>query len=147
MSIFFSVFQIEPMNKTDKAPKEVPDKNLERIEKQDQREERAKKGLPSTPGSNAPNRLINKIAVTDNKYQTGSPNHPMYKVDPELERQMAAQGVPQRAVGGRRTPKKTVNSSSKKSGASEKGEPGTGAWDEKGEPTFASSQGNRPGPL
>jgi hypothetical protein len=83
------------MRKTSKTPRLAPDKNGARIEKQQKMEARVKKGaLPAiSPGIG--NRLIKGDVNSIKKFQDASPGHALFAVDPELERQMAAQAVEQ----------------------------------------------------
>lgn len=150
------------MNKTDKKSKATPDKNLQRIEKQSEIEERVKKGAEPKSGSNRGNSPLITDSGNHNKYQSGSPSHPMFAVDPELERKMAAQDVSQKTVSGAMSPKKSGRFSSKKKVARKKGGtpaarkksssskkelPRTGAWDKKGKPKFAAPDDHQPDPL
>lgn len=150
------------MNKTDKTPKAAPDKNLHRIEKQTETEERVKKGAQPKSGSNGGKSPLVTDSGNHNKYQSGSPSHPMFAVDPELERQMAAQGVSQKTASGAPSSKKSGQFSSKKKVARKKGGapaarkkssspkkevPQTGPWDKKGGPKFAAPDDHQPDPL
>lgn len=146
------------MNRTNKNPETSPDKNLARIEKQSRTQQRVRKGLQlsGSGGREAPEGISSDM---DNKSQTGNPRHPMFAVDPEFERQMAAQGVPQKILSkkknagrsgrasppGRRNQRKSGSDAKKKPARA--GDKSSKAWDGKGEPTFASPDQRQPGPL
>ncbi|UAY55910.1 hypothetical protein [Arachidicoccus terrestris] len=146
------------MNRTNKNPETSRDKNLARIEKQSRTQRRVRNGLQlsGSGGREVPGGTSSDM---DNKSQTGNPRHPMFAVDPELERQMAAQGVPQKILPKKKNAGKSGRSSTpgrrsqRKSGSEAKkkparaGDKSSEAWDGKGEPTFASPDQHQPGPL
>ena len=91
----FFILKTILMRKISKTPHLTPDKNVARIEKQQKLEASVKKGALPAISPNIGNRLIKGDANPDKKFQDASPGHALFAVDPELERQMAAQAVKQ----------------------------------------------------
>lgn len=145
------------MNNLDRVSEEKGDKNTRRIEKQAEKENHVKAGPKPKSGPGGRSGFVTSASGAANKddlYPLGNPGQPVFAVDPALEREMAAQGVPQdikipkkprkrnstRPAGSKKSPHIAAKKSSKKA-------PDRSAWEGKGEPPFATPNDNRPGPL
>lgn len=141
------------MNPKSKTLKENLDKNALRIEKQVASEQKVKKGDLAHPDSSREGQTDTNGNVGAH-FPSGSSNRPIFAVDPEIERQMAAQGVVPQSKAKKQTPEKSIKSTSDEKHYTNKSEnstrkkksvqaggvkPKLNVWDKKGNPKFASS--------
>jgi len=97
------------MEKILKPSDNTQDKNTSRIKRQQKSEAKVKKGALPAVSPDFQNGLIKGDSDPEKKFQGAMPAHAVFGVDPELERQMAAQNVDQNPLTPKRTGKQRDN--------------------------------------